>query len=72
MKWLGRFLRELFVDGLSGMATGLFATLIIGTIIQQVGTFIPGVVGDYLYLIGKMAAEMPTVFWEDFCMNLKM
>ena len=56
MKWLGKFLRELFVDGLSGMATGLFATLIIGTIIQQIGTFIPGAMGDYLYLIGKVAA----------------
>lgn len=55
MKWLGRFLKELFIDGLSGMATGLFATLIIGTIIQQIGTFIPGTIGDYLYMIGKVA-----------------
>lgn len=58
MKWLGRLLRELFIDGLSGMATGLFATLIIGTIIQQIGLFIPGVVGDYLFLIGKLAAAI--------------
>lgn len=56
MKWLGKFLKELFIDGLSGMATGLFATLIIGTIIQQIGTFVPGTVGDYLFLMGKMAA----------------
>ena len=41
MKWLGRFLREVFIDGLSGMATGLFATLIIGTIIQQIGNIVP-------------------------------
>ena len=33
-KWLNRF----FIDGLSGMALGLFATLIIGTIVCQVGT----------------------------------
>lgn len=58
MKWLGKFLRELFIDGLSGMATGLFATLIIGTIIQQIGIFVPGVVGDYLYIIGKVAAAI--------------
>lgn len=58
MKWLGKFLRELFIDGLSGMATGLFATLIIGTMIQQIGIFIPGVVGDYLYIIGKVAAAI--------------
>lgn len=58
MKWLGKFLRELFIDGLSGMATGLFATLIIGTIIQQIGLFVPGAVGDYLYIIGKVAATI--------------
>lgn len=56
MKWLGKFLKELFIDGLSGMATGLFATLIIGTIIQQIGTFVPGTTGAYLFLIGKIAA----------------
>lgn len=58
MKWLGRFLREVFIDGLSGMATGLFATLIIGTIIQQIGNIVPGAMGDYLFLIGKMAAAI--------------
>lgn len=58
MKWLGKFLKELFIDGLSGMATGLFATLIIGTIIQQIGTFIPGTIGNYLYMIGKVAAAI--------------
>lgn len=40
------------------MATGLFATLIIGTIIQQIGTLIGGQVGDTVYLIGKMAAAV--------------
>ena len=43
-KWLDRF----FIDGLSGMAQGLFATLIIGTIIQQIGTFIGGTYGDLI------------------------
>ena len=33
---------RIFIDGLSGMAQGLFATLIIGTIIQQIGTLIGG------------------------------
>lgn len=55
MKKVREVLREIFIDGLSGMATGLFATLIIGTIIQQVGNLIPGMIGDYLYLIGKVA-----------------
>jgi len=32
-----KYLNRLFIDGLSGMAYGLFATLIIGTIISQIG-----------------------------------
>lgn len=51
-----KLLNEIFIEGLSGMATGLFATLIVGTIIQQIGNLIPGTVGTYLYLIGKAAA----------------
>ena len=51
-------LQEIFIEGLSGMASGLFATLIIGTIIQQLGLLIPGIIGDYLYLIGKVAASV--------------
>ena len=34
------------------MALGLFATLIIGTIIQQLGDLIPGAAGDWLSLFG--------------------
>lgn len=48
-------LNKIFIDGLSGMATGLFCTLIIGTIVVTLGGYIPGVVGTYLVLIGKMA-----------------
>lgn len=50
--------KEIFIDGLSGMASGLFATLIVGTIIQQIGGLIPGPVGNYLFLIGKIAASV--------------
>lgn len=56
MKKLKAILNEIFIEGLSGMATGLFATLIIGTIIQQIGNLIPGSVGQYLFLIGKAAS----------------
>lgn len=56
MEKLKKILNEIFIDGLSGMATGLFATLIVGTIIQQIGNLIPGAVGDYLFFIGKVAA----------------
>lgn len=53
-----RLLDRIFIDGLSGMAQGLFATLIIGTIIQQIGQFAGGSAGDMIYLIGKIAAGL--------------
>lgn len=51
-------MKKFFIDGLSGMAQGLFATLIIGTIIQQIGTFLGGTPGALIYVVGKMAAAM--------------
>ena len=53
-KWLNR----IFIDGLTGMAQGLFATLIVGTIIQQIGTLIGGNIGDMIFLLGKVAAAL--------------
>ena len=61
MKWIKRLVNEIFIEGLSGMATGLFATLIIGTIIQQIGGLIPGTVGNLLFIIGKVAASVTGV-----------
>ena len=58
MKKLKGLLNEIFIDGLGGMASGLFATLIIGTIIQQVGNLIPGSIGEYVFMMGKMAAAV--------------
>lgn len=49
---------RIFIEGLSGMAQGLFATLIIGTIIQQIGSLIGGNVGDLIFVIGKVAAAL--------------
>lgn len=49
---------RIFIEGLAGMAHGLFATLIIGTIIQQIGTLIGGTLGDWIYVIGKVAAAL--------------
>ena len=51
-----KYLHRVFIDGLSGMAMGLFATLIVGTIIQQIGTLIGGQIGDLIFLVGKVAA----------------
>ena len=42
MEKLKKILNRIFIDGLGGMALGLFSTLIIGTIIAQIGTFIGG------------------------------
>lgn len=53
-----KFLDRIFIDGLTGMAQGLFATLIIGTIIQQIGTYLGGSAGDLIFTLGKLAASL--------------
>lgn len=58
MKMIQKWMNRVFIDGLSGMAFGLFATLIIGTIIQQIGNLIGGSLGVTIYLVGKVAAAM--------------
>ena len=57
-----KYLNRLFIDGLSGMAYGLFSTLIIGTIICQLSSLIgniPGAaaatVASYLNVMGIAA-----------------
>lgn len=49
-----KILKRIFVDGLSGMAIGLFATLIIGTILEQVGTLLGGDIGHMIVMIASM------------------
>lgn len=58
MNWLKKILDKIFIDGLSGMAQGLFATLIVGTIVQQIGTLVGGETGNYIFLVGKVAASL--------------
>ncbi len=53
-----KLLDRIFIDGLGGMAQGLFATLIIGTIIQQIGSFVGGPYGNLIFFVGKVAAAM--------------
>ena len=53
-----KFLRRVFIDGLSGMALGLFGTLIIGTILKQIGAYVPGEIGTYLIIIGQVASVL--------------
>ncbi|MBQ9919421.1 MAG: PTS sugar transporter subunit IIC, partial [Clostridia bacterium] len=57
-KWLNR----IFIDGLSGMALGLFSTLIIGTILTQLGglvsSYLSADIGFYITIIGKVASSL--------------
>jgi uncharacterized membrane protein len=53
-----RLLSHIFIDGMSGMASGLFATLIIGTILVQIGGMIPGDIGSAIVIMGKAASAV--------------
>lgn len=75
VKWL---LNYVFIDGMSGMALGLFSTLIAGTIIWQVGHLINGqgaannVVGFALEAVGKIAQiSMGAGIGIGVCVKLK-
>lgn len=58
-KNIRKWANEIFIDGLSGMAMGLFATLIIGTIMKQLGTFLDAtVLGKYLIWFGSVACAV--------------
>jgi len=50
-----KLLAYVFIDGMSGMAIGLFATLIIGTIIENIGKLFDGTFGDYVKITGQFA-----------------
>jgi len=58
MRKIKQLLHHIFIDGLSGMALGLFSTLIIGTIIQQIGNLIDGDLGRIIFDMGKIAASL--------------
>ena len=59
--WGKAFPKRYFIDAFSGMALGLFCTLIVGTIVGQIGTIInagsTNVVGSLFVNIG-LAAKM--------------
>ena len=58
MKKLKEILNHVFIDGLTGMAWGLFSTLIIGLILTQIGGFIPNRIGTIIVIIGKIASAL--------------
>ena len=49
------FLNHVFIDGLSGMALGLFSTLIVGTILSQVATLFSGAAAEYIGAAASIA-----------------
>lgn len=54
-----KYLNRVFIDGLSGMALGLFSTLIIGTIICQIAALLGNnVVAEYLMAMGNVAKTL--------------
>ena len=54
-----KYFNRLFIDGLSGMAYGLFSTLIIGTIICQIAKLVgDNQVGVYLNAMGSVAKTL--------------
>ena len=54
-----KYFNRLFIDGLSGMAYGLFSTLIIGTIICQIAKIMgASVFSNYLNEIGSVAKTL--------------
>lgn len=59
MKKIKKLLNRIFIDGLSGMALGLFATLIIGTILQQIASLVTDYlsydIGQYIFFVSKAA-----------------
>lgn len=46
------------IQALGGMAHGLFASLLIGTIISTIGTFVPGAAGDFFAQVSGYTKEI--------------
>lgn len=51
-----KIFQRYFIDGLNGMALGLFCTLIVGLIIKQIGSLIGGNIGNLIVNIGIIAS----------------
>ena len=58
MEKVKKYLKEIFIDGLSGMALGLFATLIVGTILSQIAAFFSGAPAFYIGAAASLAKAL--------------
>ncbi|MEG0014036.1 MAG: PTS sugar transporter subunit IIC [Clostridium sp.] len=62
IKWGRKVIDRYFIKGLSGMAAGLFSTLIIGLILKQIGSFAPETsIGMLLIQLGQLASVLTGV-----------
>lgn len=52
------YAHRILIEGLTGMTHGLFATLIIGTILIQLGHALPGTAGETVTLMGRIASAI--------------
>lgn len=60
--YIRRLIDRYLIKGLSGMALGLFSTLLIGTIIKQIGGLMPNLwFGQFLIQLGSLATVMTGV-----------
>ena len=60
--YMRKFIDRYLIKGLSGMALGLFSTLLIGTILKQIGSFFPDVwIGQVLIMLGQLGNVMTGV-----------
>ena len=56
MKSIKKLFNHIFIDGFSGMAMGLFSTLIIGTILAQIASLLGNLaVGGYINAVATFA-----------------
>lgn len=58
MTYIKKYLHHLFVDGINGMAIGLFATFIWGTILQQIGGYTSGYISALTYHMGELLCSL--------------
>ncbi len=58
MNFIKKILNHIFIDGLSGMALGLFATLIIGTILSQIASMVSGEISGYIGAVASAAKAL--------------
>ena len=58
MEKLKKLGNRIFIEGLSGMALGLFATLLVGTILEQVGNLLGGDLGNYIVVVATVAKKL--------------